>query len=299
MDGMFDVVVWAVPASSGSLEGPLETPGMELQALTKLVDSFTQLGMDMCRSGGEEEEGEEVVPELGGEVAWSLVPSPTAGAAKGGPVDRRREGLAALGALAPRAPRSSQAPSRRAFSWAIAGPSEQSVEFLQLQRQLEQLARAMLTASQLGCESSDVRASPSLLKLTERDLSDLGALHRRLTKRAKLLVCMSAIPGPEDMLAKACLESSTDLVIAGPDADLASRFWRGELGRLARRCGTRFLRLRGLSFESADARTSCVVKAARALLDPIRSTALCAAGVHERFPDTVDAESSSAPASRL
>jgi hypothetical protein len=212
-----------------------EPQSLDLTALVKIMDSFTQLGLEMCGSAADEDRN---FPE---------------------------------------------------FRWAIAGPHEASTEFLCLKRQLDQLTRGFFTAQQLGC-TPKVHASPSLIEVSEDDLGDSESLLRFLTKRTRLLVCISPMLGPEETLVKACLERPIDLVIADPYAHNTAGYWHGSLQKLACCCGTRVLLLRGLTMVDQGARTEAAVKAARTLLDPIRSHAVSVAGVHECFLKTFDSE---------
>jgi len=102
---------------------------------------------------------------------------------------------------------------------------------------------------------------------------------------------MTSMPGPEGALPQACLESATDLVIAGPEADAGASRWRERHGRLARLTGTRLVLLPGLARAAPTEQASAALEVARALLDPgQRCPAICGAGVHFVSPDDLAAD---------
>mmetsp|Transcript_40447 Transcript_40447/g.72688 ORF Transcript_40447/g.72688 Transcript_40447/m.72688 type:complete len:254 (-) Transcript_40447:89-850(-) len=218
----FDVVVWAAQSDRDG-NGSASFLSSSNPPMGSIIDSFTQLGLQVSKSTDEE-----------------------------------------------------------TFSWAIAGPSEMQHELLSLKRQLEKVTVAVLCARQLGC-SSTVNASPALLEVSSNDFSSTGQLRRSLTNRTRLLVCLATVPGPQDTLVNACLESSTDLIVAGPDADSAASQWKlgHDVETSARSCGTRLVLLRGLA--ATGDRTLAAVEASKTLLDPSRSRHMSLAGVHECF----------------
>jgi len=164
------------------------------------------------------------------------------------------------------------------FRWAIApGQSEICSDgILVLKQKLRSLTAGIGAAISLGIKRP-WGATPSLLEPEEG-----RPLVRQLASRARVLICLSAMPGPEDALAKACVESSTDLVIAGMEADAPARQWVERHGRLARLTGSRLVLMPGLASAAPEEQVCAALAVARALLDPGRSCSmLCMPGIHK------------------
>mmetsp|Transcript_125670 Transcript_125670/g.314062 ORF Transcript_125670/g.314062 Transcript_125670/m.314062 type:complete len:279 (-) Transcript_125670:29-865(-) len=166
------------------------------------------------------------------------------------------------------------------FRWAIAGPACADSEVIRdLKRKMHILSAGIAAARGMGLDKP-WGAAPSLLEPQHVEPSDSGPAPQaitaeqqvcRLAKLARILICLSPMPGPKGLLTKACVESATDLVIAGPDADstgLARRLQEHH-GRLARLMGTRLVLVPGL-LGAIPAPEACgaLVAVTRELLDP-------------------------------